>query len=998
MGDGSITYPYEISTLANLYWIAENLNRWAYHYIQTADIDASASATWFNSMGWPSIGNEVTPFSGTYNGQGHTISGIAINHPSESNVGFFGYTKNATIKNLTLTNASITGNDNTGILAGSNEGNIANCYTSGVVNGGSFSGSFTGSNKGTIKNCYSTGAFSGKSFSGGFVGTVNSGIIQYCYNSETTSFANGSIAIGAFVGEVFSGSVSNCYWNSSIAGNGGCGINNGTFNGIGLTSDKMKLQSNFTGWDFVGETNNGLDNIWAIASSMNNGYPILASQVSPVVATISNVTATNTTYTSATISSSITNLGIPNPTQYGFCWSSDSDEPTTNSNNVNLGVVDGNQSAPIALTHSLRNLSPDKTYRIRAYATNMAGTIYSETLIVNAYSPAFTFASNASGSLSFSMKCNSNSGNYSINWGNGTIVEGTKSDQYISYSTTAYSSGTTVRVYADGVTGLDFNKKLLTAIDVSNCTMLANLIVSANNLSQLNVSNNNELVTFNCNSNSINSLDVKNNTKLTTLKCYNNNLNSLELSKNLSLTYLHCGNNNLSLLDVSANTLLKELSCYDNKLTSLDLTNNKQIEILYCYNNTLSSINVTGCTTLLGLSAYNNQLESIDVSTNTSMVALWINGNRFTIASLPQDKAIYHSMTSVNADYTYNYAPQQPIAVFSNNGTVDLSSQLKAVDINGVEQTTVYQWYLIDGTPLPSTNYTENNGVFTFTKTTADEVYCVMSNAAFPSLIDNNALRTINLKVIVAVEPVISWNNPVDIAYGTALSNTQLNATATYNGSNVDGIFVYNPAAGTVLNAGEGQALSVTFTPADAVNYSSAGKGVSINVAKASLMVAASDQSMKAGEALPELILSYAGFVNGEDESVLDTKPTATTTATTTSPAGTYDINVSSGSDNNYALTYVAGKLTITPATGIDDVAGASVTVYPNPFTNNLTITVDGNCNGRYTLTSLVGATVEQGIVEGGKANPSLSHLKPGVYMLRVEASGKVQTVKVIKQ
>ena len=59
--------------------------------------------------------------------------------------------------------------------------------------------------------------------------------------------------------------------------------------------------------------------------------------------------------------------------------------------------------------------------------------------------------------------------------------------------------------------------------------------------------------------------------------------------------------------------------------------------------------------------------------------------------------------------------------------------------------------------------------------------------------------------------PAITWPAPAAITYGTALSATQLNATAGGGA----GTFVYTPAAGTVLNAGAAQTLSVTFTPTD---------------------------------------------------------------------------------------------------------------------------------------------------------------------------------------
>jgi hypothetical protein len=75
--------------------------------------------------------------------------------------------------------------------------------------------------------------------------------------------------------------------------------------------------------------------------------------------------------------------------------------------------------------------------------------------------------------------------------------------------------------------------------------------------------------------------------------------------------------------------------------------------------------------------------------------------------------------------------------------------------------------------------------------------------------------------------PQITWATPVAITYGTALSSTQLNATA-----NVPGTFVYAPAAGTVLSAGN-QTLTVTFTPTDTANYTTASASVTLVVNKA---------------------------------------------------------------------------------------------------------------------------------------------------------------------
>ena len=88
-----------------------------------------------------------------------------------------------------------------------------------------------------------------------------------------------------------------------------------------------------------------------------------------------------------------------------------------------------------------------------------------------------------------------------------------------------------------------------------------------------------------------------------------------------------------------------------------------------------------------------------------------------------------------------------------------------------------------------------------------------------------------------------------------------------------------------------------------------------LTVTPASLKVTAKDATRVYGEENPKLAFTYEGFVNGEDETVVTTKPEATTKATKTSPVGEYAITVSGGSAANYAISdYVSGKLTVTKA------------------------------------------------------------------------------------
>jgi hypothetical protein len=90
-----------------------------------------------------------------------------------------------------------------------------------------------------------------------------------------------------------------------------------------------------------------------------------------------------------------------------------------------------------------------------------------------------------------------------------------------------------------------------------------------------------------------------------------------------------------------------------------------------------------------------------------------------------------------------------------------------------------------------------------------------------------NVTKQVALNVTKAL-PAITWSNPSAIVYGTTLSVAQLNAS-----SSIPGTFVYSPSSGTKPNAGANQALSVTFTPTDAVNYTNVTKQVALNVTKA---------------------------------------------------------------------------------------------------------------------------------------------------------------------
>ena len=169
-----------------------------------------------------------------------------------------------------------------------------------------------------------------------------------------------------------------------------------------------------------------------------------------------------------------------------------------------------------------------------------------------------------------------------------------------------------------------------------------------------------------------------------------------------------------------------------------------------------------------------------------------------------------------------------------------------------------------------------------------------------------NLLVSWELEIVGRMRPDLNWSIPSCIVYGTPLSSAELNATAS-----VPGTFTYTPPAGTVLNAGSNQPLSVVFVPENASSYLSVTSQVSLHVLKKPLTIRADDKSLLCGADWPLLSATYSGFVNGDTETSLDTPLILATEATTSSPPGVYSIIASNATDANYDITFAPGTLTV---------------------------------------------------------------------------------------
>lgn len=296
-----------------------------------------------------------TPFTGKFDGRGHTISNLTITGCSglmtspcigySNYVGLFAHTSStAIIQNLGLLNVTVNtdangvASSNVGTLVGSNSGQIINSYAEGTIGSnaytprGSSVGGLVGSNNGTISRSYAAVIIYGSGYTGGLVGdnsgTVSNsyasgsvygaylytgGLVGYngSYGTVADAYATGAVgnasgsSLGGLVGRN-NGTVQNSFWNTesscvtahcamAVIGSAGAGA---TASGVtGLANADMKTKANFAnaGWSIADA--GGSSATWRIYEG--HTYPLLRALLTPLTITADNVTKTadGTAYT-----------------------------------------------------------------------------------------------------------------------------------------------------------------------------------------------------------------------------------------------------------------------------------------------------------------------------------------------------------------------------------------------------------------------------------------------------------------------------------------------------------------------------------------------------------------------------------------------------------------------------------------------------------------------------------------------------------------------------
>ena len=240
--DGTKEAVYEISNAGQLYWFAGLVNgtldgveqNTLANAILTANItvnenlldslqydeednvsNGSDFITWTPIADW--MGNRTTQYSGTFDGNNKTVSGLYFNGDSTC-IGLFGSSESdGNIKNVGVVDSYFKGNDSVGGVCGNNAGTITNCYNAGNLTAIESSATIGGicgyNNGGTIANCYNTGTVTatGSVASVGGVCGCSIAPISNCYNIGTVTATSSSADISDICGYNF-GPITNCYY------------------------------------------------------------------------------------------------------------------------------------------------------------------------------------------------------------------------------------------------------------------------------------------------------------------------------------------------------------------------------------------------------------------------------------------------------------------------------------------------------------------------------------------------------------------------------------------------------------------------------------------------------------------------------------------------------------------------------------------------------------------------------------------------------------------
>lgn len=216
-GDGS----YTVTTADGLKNVAKLVNEEGKTDINiTLDTDLTLMGE------WTPIGTESQPYTGTFDGGNHTITGLKIDQSGTDNVGLIGRLgSGGKVQDVTLTEVNVTGGTYVGGIAGQTDGTVENCSVNGTVTGQNQTGGIVGRNFSTISGCSAEGTVTGNTNVGGIsglcvpnydtgTGSLIGSTIEGCHSTAAVS---GISSVGGVVGNLGNGcSLMACYSTGNV--------------------------------------------------------------------------------------------------------------------------------------------------------------------------------------------------------------------------------------------------------------------------------------------------------------------------------------------------------------------------------------------------------------------------------------------------------------------------------------------------------------------------------------------------------------------------------------------------------------------------------------------------------------------------------------------------------------------------------------------------------------------------------------------------------------
>lgn len=335
-----------------------------------------------------------------------------------------------------------------------------------------------------------------------------------------------------------------------------------------------------------------------------------------------------------------------------------------------------------------------------------------------------SFTSSGSGNISFGVGIQGATAEspktFFVDFGDGVLKE---------YSTTT-ASGTSA---TPAVTGLPTGQ---VSIYIPENDVLSAFYINGMPLAAVDLSAATELTELTLTDCGLYDVDLRYNRCLKRLDLTGNNLTTLDLQgiygdyeKNV-LTDIRAARNKIASFHSIATRATELLDLSDNQLTELTLKDYDNLQQLDLSGNNLTDVDLSYMTAAARIDLSDNSLAKFTPCPTHVPDYLDVSGNvlRYGTLPLPSDMGA-----------TYVYAPQQPIEIALKAPIVNLSAY--AVTAGG--NPTMFTWKKADGTVLvKGTDYTEKDGLTSFLHDDLGQVYCELTNASFPAMTADNALRT----------------------------------------------------------------------------------------------------------------------------------------------------------------------------------------------------------------------------------------------------------------